>query len=99
MAGEAGGFDQVQVFLFLDGAGDAAGIHFGGLLDLFGQLADQDNIGNTEMTAGFEDAVYFLEDAVFVGDEVQHAIGDDDVGDVRGDGHFFDIALAEFDVV
>jgi hypothetical protein len=51
------------------------------------------------MTAGFEDAVHILEDAVFVGHKIEYAVGDDDVGDVSGDGHLLDVALPEFDVM
>ncbi len=36
---------------------------------------------------------------VFIRDEVEDAIADDDIGDVGGDGHFFDVALPELDVV
>ena len=68
-------FNEGQVVFRLDGPGDAAGIHFGGLLDLRGQIADQDNVGYAEMAAGFEDAMDFLEDAVFVWDEVQDSPG------------------------
>ena len=48
------------------------------------------------MTAGFEDTEDFLEDTKLVGNEVEDAIANDDIGGIRGDGHFFDIALAEF---
>src|SRR5258708_4309230 len=91
--------DEFEVGFFPDGAGYATGIHFGGFLDLLGKSADQDDIGDAEMSSGFEDAEHFLDDAVFVGDEVEDAIADDDVGDVGGDGHFFDVALPEFYVV
>jgi len=63
------------------------------------QIANQDNVGDAEVTAGFEDAVCLLEDAVFVGHQVQDAVGDDDISYVSRDGHFFYVALAKFDVV
>src|ERR1700722_7824802 len=76
---KSGVFDQVQVLVFLNGTGDATGVHFSGFADFRGQFADQDYIGNAEVAAGLQDAVYLLKDAVFVGDEVQDAVGDDDV--------------------
>lgn len=96
---ETCGLDKAKIFVFLDGAGDATGIHFSGFLDLGGQGAFEDDVGNAEMASGFKDAVDFPEDAVFIGDEVEDAVGYDYVGDIRGNGHFFYVALTEFDVV
>jgi hypothetical protein len=91
--------EQLQVGLFLNGAGDTAGIHFGSLLDLRGQGTVENDVGYTEMASRFEDAVYFLDDAMFVGYEIEDTVGDDYVGDVACYGHFFNITLTEFDVV
>ncbi len=41
----------------------------------------------------------FLEDSVFIGNQVEDTIGYDDIGGVCGDGYLFYIALTKFNVV
>ena len=56
------------------------------------------DVGNGEPTAGFEHAKRLAEHLFLVGDEVDHAIRDHDVGGVVGDRQMLEFAEAELDV-
>ena len=68
------------------------------LANFGGNVAADDDIGDGETSAGFENAEGLAQDAIFVGGEIDDAIGDDDVDRVVGQGNVFDFALEEFDV-
>src|SRR5882672_2508823 len=95
---EAGGIEFVAVFIFLEGAGDAADPEFHALANVGGDFAADDHVGNGEAAAGLEDAEGFAEHAVLVAGKVDDAVGDDDVHGVVRQRNVFDGAFQEFDV-
>ena len=97
--GESGGGEFGFIVRFFEGAGDAADPEFDVAFEFGGDFAADDDIADGEAAAGFEDAEGFAEDAVFVGGEVDDAVGNDDVDGVIGEGDVFDFALEEFDVL
>src|ERR1039457_416235 len=96
---EAGRVEFGDVFRIFEGACDAAypqldmPTHFGG------NISRDDDIGDREPAAWFQYAEGFAQDAIFVGREVDHAIGNDDVDGIIGQGDILDLTLEEFDVV
>ncbi len=82
----------------LERSRDAADVELGGLPELRRQLALEDDVGDAEMAARLEDAEDLGEGPALVGDEVEDAVADDDVGGSVVDRQGLDVPEAELDV-
>jgi hypothetical protein len=67
-------------------------------LQLGRQRRGVDDAGHGEPAAVPQDAEGLAEHLLLVGDEVNHAIPDDDIGRLVGDRQVFEFAEAEFDI-
>jgi hypothetical protein len=67
-------------------------------LQLGRQGSGIDDVRHGEPPAGPEDAKGFAEGLFLVGDEIDHAIRDHDIGCVVGNRQVFEFAEAEFDI-
>jgi hypothetical protein len=76
---EPGSGELALIVLLFESAGDAAYPEEHAVANLGVDLAANDDVGDGEATAGLEDAEGFAQDAVFIGGEVDDAVGDDDV--------------------
>src|SRR4030042_1246647 len=97
--GEARFVDDPDVFLGGQRAGDAADADLGDFLELGRKLALEDDVRDAKPAARLEDAEALGEGQALVGDEVEDAVADDDVGRRVVDGEGFDVAEAELDVL
>ena len=64
-----------------------------------GHFAADNHVGDSETAAGLENAESLAQHPVFVGGKIYHAIGNDDIDGVVGQGNAFDLALEKFDVL
>src|ERR1017187_2962956 len=96
---EAGGGQLGALFVLFERAGNAADPEQDALAVFGKHLAFGDDVGNDQPAAGLEDAEGFGQNAVFVGGEVNDAIGNDDIHRVGGQGNVLDLAFEELDVV
>ena len=64
-----------------------------------GHFAADDHVGDGETAARLQDAERFAQHPVLVGGEIDHAVGNDDVDRVVGQGNVFDLALEKLDVL
>ena len=86
MPGEACGGEFGGVVGLFEGSSDAADPEEHGLADAIVEVATGDDVGDGEAAAGAQDTEGFGEDAVFVGGEIDDAVGEDDVDGVVGQG-------------
>ena len=70
---------QPRVLSFQESSGDSAGPEVDALAGVFGDLVADEDVGELKPAAGPQDAVDLGEDRVFVGDEVDDAVGDHEV--------------------
>ena len=73
--------------------------HFHAAAHLFRHVAADNHVGDGEAAAGLQDAEGFAQDLVLVGREINHAIRNDDIDGVVGQGNVFDFALQKLDVL
>src|SRR6185437_2640596 len=92
------GFELVLIVRSLKGAGDATDPEEHAVAYGVRDVTEEDHVGDGEAAAGAEDTKCFREDAVFIGGEIDNAVGDDDVDGTAGKGYGFDLAFEEFDV-
>src|SRR5712664_3108398 len=93
---EAGSIKFISVFVLLEGAGDAAYPEFHALANGSGDFTANNDIGDGETAAGFEDAESFAEDAILVAGKIDDTVGDDYVDGIVRKRHVFNGALQKF---
>src|SRR4051812_42186031 len=72
---------------------NASNPHFHAAAHLFRHVTADNYVGYGEAAAGLQDAEGFAQNLVLVGREINHAIGNDDIDGVFGQGDAFDFAL------
>ncbi len=81
---ETGLPDRPEIILFHHGAGNAADIGLNGFFQRSGQPVQQDDVGDHQPAAWFENPEGLPEDPLFVGGEVDDAIRNNDINGTVG---------------
>src|SRR5580692_8957717 len=97
--GEAGCCQLAAVVVFFQGSGDATDPGQHALADLGQNFAAGHDVGDGETAARLEHAEGFTQNFIFVGGEIDYAVGNDDVDRIVGQRDVFDFTFQEFDIV
>ena len=88
-----------DVVVVSERARDTANPQFHAALYFGGNVTTHYNVGYGEAASGFQNTERFTKYAVFVTREIDHAVGNDDIDRVVGQGNVFDFPFEELDVL
>src|SRR6266540_3658804 len=95
---EAGLFDQAQVMPPRQGAGDATDVKSRRMADRIAKLSGRNDIRDAEMRGGPQDPEDLGKGARLVGNEIEHAVADDDIDRAGFDGQVLYFTQTELHV-